>query len=177
MALKVAPGLLTGNTVVVKPAPTTPLTTLKFVELAQQVLPPGVLSCLSGSDELGPWLSAHPGVDMVAFTGSSATGAAVLRACAGRMARCVLELGGNDAAIVLPDVEPRKVAERLFWAMFQNAGQVCVAAKRVYVHEQVYDQVREELLLFAREVRIGDGAEEGVGMGPVQNEAQFERVK
>ncbi len=174
---KLAPALLAGNTVVLKPSPFTPLTTLKLGEILGVLLPPGVLNTISGGDELGPWLSAHPDINKIAFTGSTATGKAVMRAAATTLKRLTLELGGNDPAIVMPDVDVDAVATRIFWGAFRNAGQICVAAKRVYVHEAIYDRFSAKLAELARANPPGAGDTEGTQIGPVQNHLQFERVK
>ncbi|MFJ9380741.1 aldehyde dehydrogenase family protein [Streptomyces sp. NPDC101455] len=174
---KIAPALVAGCTIVVKPSPFTPLCDLKLVELMQDLLPPGVLSAVSGDDDLGRWMTTHPGIDKIAFTGSSETGKHVMASAAGTLKRLTLELGGNDPAIVLPDVDPEKVAPALFWAAFQNNAQFCNAAKRVYVHEDVYDAVRDALVDYARTVKVGDGAEPETQLGPIQNEPQFRKVR
>lgn len=173
---KVAPALLAGCTIVLKPAPTTPLTTLRVGELFRDLLPPGVLNVVSGSDRLGPWLTGHEGIDKVSFTGSTETGRKVMASAAPTLKRVTLELGGNDAAIVLPDVDVEAVAEQLFWAAFRNAGQICIASKRMYVHEDVYEPLKAALVEYAKTVKMGDGAEQGTQVGPVQNEAQYQRV-
>ncbi len=173
---KLPPALLTGNTVVLKPSPFTPLTTLKFGELAAQILPPGVLNIVSGGDELGPWMTSHPGFDKISFTGSTHTGRRVMASAAQTLKRVTLELGGNDAAVVLPDVDVEKVAEQVFWSAFLNNGQVCTAAKRVYVHQDIYDRFRDAFVAYARTVRIGDGAAEGTQLGPINNAPQYRRV-
>ena len=174
---KIAPALLTGNTLVVKPSPFTPLTTLKIGELLRGVLPDGVLNIVSGGDALGPLMTSHTGIDKISFTGSTATGKRVIASAAASMKRLTLELGGNDAAIVLPDVDVPAITEKLFWAAFKNSGQICVATKRVYIHEDIYDALSASLADYAKTVVIGDGLEQGVRMGPIQNRAQFERVK
>ena len=174
---KIGPALLTGNTMVVKPSPFTPLTTLKIGELLRGVLPDGVLNIVSGGDALGPLMTAHPDIDKISFTGSTATGKRVMASAAATMKRITLELGGNDAAIVLPDVDVAAVTEKLFWAAFRNSGQICVATKRIYIHEDVYDELSAALADYARTVSVGDGLEQGVRMGPVQNRAQFDRVR
>jgi len=174
---KVLPALLAGNTMVLKPSPYTPLTTLKLGEILRETLPAGVLNIISGKDELGEWLSTHPDIGKVSFTGSTATGKKVMQSASGTLKRITLELGGNDAAIVLPDVDPKTVAKELFWAAFQNSAQLCVAAKRLYVHADVYDAVAHELVEYARTVRTGDGSQQGVDLGPVQNRMQYEKVK
>jgi acyl-CoA reductase-like NAD-dependent aldehyde dehydrogenase len=173
---KVAPALLAGNTVVLKPSPYTPLTTLRFGELLQRVLPPGVVNVVSGGDDLGPWMSSHPGIDKISFTGSTVTGKKVMMSAASNLKRLTLELGGNDAAIVLPDVQVEKIVPELFWAAFRNTGQVCVAAKRLFVHSAIYDAVAKGLVAYSRRVKIGDGSEPGVELGPIQNRRQYCRV-
>jgi len=173
---KVGPALLAGNTMVLKPSPFTPLTTLKFGELAATILPPGVLNVVTGGDRLGPWLTEHPGIDKVSFTGSTATGRRVMQSASATLKRVTLELGGNDAAIVLPDADVEALAEQLFWAAFTNNGQICIATKRMYVHRDVYDPLKDALVAYARTVQIGDGAQQGVRLGPINNSLQYKRV-
>jgi acyl-CoA reductase-like NAD-dependent aldehyde dehydrogenase len=177
LIFKVAPALLAGNTVVAKPAPTTPLTTLKFGELCAGILPPGVVNVIVDQNDLGTALTSHPDVAKVAFTGSTATGKKVMASAAGTLKRLTLELGGNDAAIVLGDTDPKDVAPKIYAAAMANAGQVCIAIKRLYVHDSIYDAVCDELGRLARETVVGDGLEPGTQMGPIQNQAQFEKVK
>jgi acyl-CoA reductase-like NAD-dependent aldehyde dehydrogenase len=174
---KIAPALVSGNCIIVKPSPFTPLCTLKLAEVVQDLLPPGVFSVVSGDDDLGRWMTEHPGIDKIAFTGSTETGRHVMRSAAANLKRLTLELGGNDPAIVLPDVNPEKVAPQLFWAAFQNNAQFCNAAKRLYIHEDVYESVRDALVAYARTVKVGDGAEPDTELGPIQNKPQFEKVK
>jgi acyl-CoA reductase-like NAD-dependent aldehyde dehydrogenase len=174
---KIAPALLAGNTVVLKPSPFTPLATLKLGEIAREVLPPGVLNVISGGDQLGPWLTEHPGIDKITFTGSTATGRRVMQSASPTLKRLTLELGGNDAAIVRPDINVAELAPQLFWSAFRNSGQLCIATKRMYVHEDIYEALSNALSEIARSVRVGDGFEPGVELGPVQNRLQFERVK
>jgi acyl-CoA reductase-like NAD-dependent aldehyde dehydrogenase len=177
LVFKVAPALLAGNTVVAKPAPTTPLTTLKLGELCARILPPGVVNVIVDQNDLGSSLTSHPDVAKVTFTGSTATGKKVMASAAGSLKRLTLELGGNDAAIVLGDIDPKDVAPRIYAAAMTNAGQVCLAIKRLYVHDSIYDALCEELSRLARETVVGDGLEQGTQMGPIQNLAQFEKVK
>jgi acyl-CoA reductase-like NAD-dependent aldehyde dehydrogenase len=174
---KIAPALVTGNTMVLKPSPYTPLCTLKLGELAQTILPPGVLNILSGHDALGAAITAHPDIAKISFTGSTATGRKIMAAASGDLKRITLELGGNDPAIVLSDVDPEQTAKDLFWAAFQNSAQFCVAAKRVYIHQDVYDAVRDALVAYAKTIKIGDGSHQGTDLGPIQNKMQFEKVK
>ena len=174
---KIAPALAAGNTIVVKPSPFTPLTTLKLGELLRDVLPAGVLNVISGGDALGPLMSAHPGIDKLSFTGSTQTGRAVMSSAAVNLKRLTLELGGNDAAIVLPDADVEAIAPAIFWGAFANNAQYCLAIKRLYIHEDVYDRLAHALVRLAQETRVGPGDMEGVHLGPVQNRRQFERLK
>ena len=173
---KLGPALLAGNTVVLKPSPFTPLTTLKFGELAQAILPAGVLNVISGGDHLGPLMTEHPGFDKISFTGSTQTGRRVMASAAPTLKRVTLELGGNDPAIVMGDVDVEKVAEQLFWAAFGNNGQICIATKRMYVHKDVYEPLKHALVAYAATVKVGDGAEQGTRLGPINNRPQYERV-
>jgi acyl-CoA reductase-like NAD-dependent aldehyde dehydrogenase len=173
---KIAPALLAGNTVVLKPSPFTPLATLKLGEILRDALPAGVLNVVSGGDELGAWISGHPAVRKVSFTGSVATGKKVAASAAPDLKRVTLELGGNDAAIVLEDAEPKQVAEKLFWGAFTNTGQVCSAIKRLYVPERLEQPLADALAEVARGVKVGDGMQPDVELGPLNNKMQFERV-
>lgn len=173
---KIAPALLAGNTVVVKPSPYTPLTALKIGEIARDILPPGVLNVVSGGDDLGRWITEHSDVNKISFTGSTATGKKVMQSAAANLKRVTLELGGNDAAIVLPDADPAKIAKPLFWAAFRNTAQVCIATKRLYVHEDIYDAFLAELVEYAASVKVGDGADPDTELGPIQNKMQYEKV-
>jgi len=173
---KIAPALMAGNTIVIKPSPYTPLCTLKLGELCRSFLPRGVFSVVSGGDDLGKWMTAHPKLAKIAFTGHTETGKNVMRSAAGTLKRLTLELGGNDPAIVLPDVDPKKIAPQLFWAAFQNNAQFCNSTKRLYVHEKVYDEVLRELVDFAKTQKVGDGAAADTALGPIQNLPQYEKV-
>jgi acyl-CoA reductase-like NAD-dependent aldehyde dehydrogenase len=168
--------LYTGNTVVLKPSPYTPLSTLKLGELLRDVFPAGVVNILAGGDDLGRWMSEHPGIDKISFTGSVATGKKVMASAAATLKRVTLELGGNDPAIVLDDVDPRAVAPRLFFAAFVNSGQVCMAVKRIYAHERIYEALCDALAEEARKARVGDGLDPQTQYGPIQNRMQYERV-
>lgn len=175
---KIAPALMAGCTLVLKPSPYTPLCDLKFAEMALDILPPGVLNCVSGGNKQGQWLTAHEGIAKIAFTGSTATGRKVMGSCAASIKRVTLELGGNDPAIVLPDVDPKEVAPQLFWAAFQNNAQFCNSTKRLYIHDSIYDEVRDALADYINnEVVVGDGTQPETTLGPIQNSMQFEKVK
>ena len=174
---KIAPALLAGNTLVLKPSPFTPLATLKVAELLSDVVPPGVLNVVSGGDQLGAWMTSHRVPRKISFTGSIETGKKVALSAAPDLKRLTLELGGNDPAIVLDDADPAVVAKAIFAGAFNNNGQVCSAIKRVYVPEPLYDQVVDGLVAQASAVKVGDGAEAGTKLGPINNAPQFERVK
>ena len=173
---KIAPALLAGNTVVLKPSPFTPITTLMLGEILRDIIPPGVLNVVSGGDELGAMMTSHKVPRKISFTGSVETGKKVAAAAAPDLKRVTLELGGNDAAIVLPDVNPKEVAQKIFWGAFENSGQICSAIKRVYVHEKVYSTVLETLGEIAQGVKVGNGLDAGIQLGPLNNKPQFERV-
>jgi acyl-CoA reductase-like NAD-dependent aldehyde dehydrogenase len=177
LSFKLAPALLAGNTVVVKPAPTTPLATLRFGELIREIVPAGVVNIITDANDLGGALTAHPDVRKISFTGSTATGRKVMASVADTLKRVTLELGGNDAGIVLGDVNPKETAPKLFEGAFQNNGQVCIAMKRLYVHESIYDEMCGELASLAEQAVIGDGLQQGTQIGPLQNKMQFEKVK
>jgi len=172
----IVPAVRAGNTVVIKPSPYTPLSTIRMVELINEVLPPGVVNVVTGSDDLGAMMSSHTGIQKMVFTGSINTGRKVMAAAAPTLKRLTLELGGNDAGIVLPDADSKAVAPGIFWGAFINGGQTCAALKRLYVHDSLYDQVCAELVEFAKTVRMGDGMDEKSELGPIQNEMQFNRV-
>lgn len=177
MAFKLPPALIAGNTIVVKPAPTTPLSTLRIGELIKDIVPAGVVNFITDANDLGAALTAHPDVRKVSFTGSTATGAKVMAGAAGLLKRITLELGGNDAGVVLDDADPKQIAPQLFASAFQNSGQVCIAMKRLYVHESIYDETVDELAKLANDAVLGDGLQQGVTHGPLQNRMQFEKVK
>ena len=177
LGFKLPPALLAGNTLVVKPAPTTPLSTLRFAELVKDVLPAGVLNVIADANDLGDPMTKHPDIRKISFTGSTATGQKVMASAAQTLKRITLELGGNDAGIVLDDVDPKTVAPGIFDGAFQNSGQVCLAIKRLYVHESVYDEICDELVAIAKSTVVDDGSKQGTKLGPLQNKMQYEKVK
>ncbi|QEH81858.1 aldehyde dehydrogenase family protein [Sphingomonas sp. C8-2] len=174
---KIAPALVAGNTMVLKPSPHTSLCTLKLGEICRDILPPGVLNVVSGGNDLGARLTTHPDVNKISFTGSTVTGRKIMAAASSNLKRITLELGGNDPAIVLPDVDVKETAKALFWAAFQNSAQFCVAAKRLYIHEEIYDELAGALVDYAATVNVGDGSHQSVDLGPIQNGIQFEKLK
>ena len=172
----IVPGIRTGNTVVIKPSPFTPLSTLRMVELFNEVLPPGLINVVSGGDELGAELTNHKGIDKIVFTGSIATGKKVMASASNSVTPVTLELGGNDAGIMLPGTDPAQFAEGLFFGSMINSGQTCGALKRLYVHEDDLDATVAALSGFAANIPMGDGMDENSILGPLQNERQFKRV-
>lgn len=177
LANKLGPGLQSGNTLILKPAPTTPLTTLRVGEICSRLLPPGVVNTLVDQNDLGPLLTQHPDIAKVAFTGSTATGRKVMASSADTLKRLTLELGGNDAAIVLEDADPIDTAQKIFNGAMFNSGQICAAIKRVYVADAIYDTVCAELARLAKDAVVGDGMDENTQIGPIQNKMQFDKIK
>jgi acyl-CoA reductase-like NAD-dependent aldehyde dehydrogenase len=169
--------LYTGNTIILKPSPYTPLTTLKLGELLAEIFPAGVVNVLAGGDELGQAMSEHADIDKISFTGSVATGKKVLASASGTLKRVTLELGGNDPAIILPDADPKAIAKKVFFASFVNSGQVCMAIKRIYAHESLYDELCEALVEEAKQAKVGNGLDADTQLGPLQNKMQYDKVK
>lgn len=176
LANKVGPALVAGNTIVCKPAPTTPLTTCLLGELCEKIFPPGVINVTCDENELGPALTTHADIAKISFTGSTATGKKVLASASATLKRVTLELGGNDAAVVLDDVDPLWAAGKIFEGAMRNAGQICVAVKRAYVPSALYDDFCDELARLANEMVVDDGANQGAQMGPMQNRLQYDKV-
>lgn len=175
----ILPALRTGNTVVSKPSPSTPLASLRMIELMNEVLPSGVVNSVSSQDtdfNMGAAMSGHDGIAKIVFTGSCGTGQKVMQSSAGTMKRLTLEMGGNDAGIVLSDADPEKIAEGLFWGAFINNGQTCAAMKRLYVHDDIHDAVCKALVAYAGNIKVGEGTREDSVLGPVQNQMQFDKV-
>lgn len=173
---QIVPSLRAGNTVVIKPSEHTSIGTLEMVRLIAEVLPPGVLNTVSGPGEVGARLVEDPRIDKIMFTGSGATGAKIAVEAAKNLTPTTMELGGNDAAIVLPDADPKAMAMGLFWGAFLNMGQTCACAKRLYVPESLHDAVVAELKALAEAMPMGDGMKDGTVMGPIQNRMQFDKV-
>ncbi|MDD1665529.1 MAG: aldehyde dehydrogenase family protein [Methanomicrobiales archaeon] len=178
MGWKAGPALLAGNTLVLKPSSTTPLTSLALAGILEQAgLPPGVLNIVTGTgDSAGRAIVTHPGIRKVSFTGNTATGITIRRAAAPLLKEITLELGGSDPMIVWKDAPLPAAVEGAVRGRFYNAGQVCNAVKRVYVHEEIAPGFLEELLARVRSLRVGDGLDPSVDMGPLQNQAQLERI-
>ncbi|KAF2638448.1 aldehyde dehydrogenase [Massarina eburnea CBS 473.64] len=176
-AIKIVPALLTGNAIIIKPSPFTPYSGLKLVEIMQEVFPSGLVQAVGGNNELGQQLCEHPGIGKITFTGSIATGKKVMATASKTLKRVTLELGGNDASIILPDVDIKRVAPEVVKGAFQNSGQVCIATKRIYIHESIYKEFLAEMVAFTKSIKVGSPDEEDNFLGPVQNSMQYERVK
>ncbi len=172
----VIPALRSGNTVVIKPSSLTPLSTLRFVEIANEILPPGVFNIVTAEKGIGSAMARHPDIQKIVFTGSTPTGKQIMENASGNLKRLTLELGGNDAGIVLPDVNVKEVAPQIFAAAFNNNGQTCAALKRLYVHQDIYEPMCAALAEIAGSVITGNGLDDGVDLGPLQNREQLDLV-
>ena len=173
---QIAPALRMGNAVVVKPSKMTPLSVLALAKVLNEELPEGLLSVVSGDRAVGARLAEHPAIGKVMFTGSTDAGRSIIKSSADTVKRLTLELGGNDAGIVLPDADPKAIAQDLFWGAFINTGQTCAALKRLYVHDDIYDAVCEELTAVAKAMPMGNGLDENNVLGPLQNRSQYDIV-
>jgi len=175
----VIPALRAGNTVVIKPSSLTPVATARFVELSNEILPPDVLNIITATSDsgVGSAMAKHPGIDKMVFTGSTATGKKIMQNAADNLKRLTLELGGNDAGIVVSDVDPRVFAPKLFGVGFHNNGQTCACLKRLYVHETIYQELCAELASIARKTVVGDGLKPETQLGPVQNKVQLNYIQ
>jgi acyl-CoA reductase-like NAD-dependent aldehyde dehydrogenase len=174
---KIAPALLAGNTVVLKPSPFTPLASLLLGEVGQSVLPPGVLNVVTGGDQLGAGLVAHPVPRKVTFTGSVAGGKSVAVSAAADLKRVTLELGGNDAAILLPDADLATAVPVLLGTAFFNTGQACALPKRIFAPGERYGDVVEAFAAAAAAITVGPPSDPAAQLGPLSTRPQFERVK
>lgn len=174
---KIGPAVIAGNTIVLKPAPTTPVCALMLGELCRDIFPAGVVNIITDANDLGGYLTADPRIAKVGFTGSTATGKKIMASAADGLKRLTLELGGNDPGIVLDDVDVRETAQGIFNAAFLNCGQVCLAIKRAYVHDSIYDAMCDELARLAEAAVVDDGLAQGAQIGPIQNKAQYEKLK
>lgn len=174
---KIASAVYTGNTVIVKPSPFTPYCDLKLAELAIQFFPPGVVQSLSGDDTLGPMITEHPDIDKISFTGSIITGKRVMASCAKTLKRVTLELGGNDPAIICEDVDIDAIIPKIGILSYLCSAQICMMIKRLYVHENIYDEFLDKLVTFVKSLKVGDGTEADTFFGPVQNKMQFDKAK
>ena len=172
----IMPAIRVGCTVIIKPSPFTPLSTLRLVELMNQILPPGVVNSVTGGAEVGNHLTNHSGIDKIVFTGSVATGRKVMGNAAQKLKRVTLELGGNDAGIILPGTNIEPLLEKLFWGCFINAGQTCAALKRLYVHQDQYDEIVKQFTDYIVKIPVGNGLDPKNLIGPVSNKRQLDKV-
>ena len=177
MLWKVTQALITGNCIIIKPSPFTPLCDIRIIEAAQKIFPPGVVQIVVGDDNLGPWITEHPRIQKISFTGSTVTGRLVAKSCSATLKRFTLELGGNDPCVVLPSqTDLATTAQNVLLSAFFNSGQVCIAAKRIYVHEDIYDEFKATLAQVVKHFKVGPGDEEGVMFGPINNKMQYGKV-
>ena len=174
---KLAPAVLLGNSFIWKPAPTTPMTALLLAPVLAKLFPPGVVNIVTDQNDLGRTLTSHKDIAKISFTGSTATGRKIMEAAASSLKRLTLELGGNDAGIVLPDADIGKTAKRVVGSAFFNAGQVCIALKRLYVHSSIYEEMCAALTQEVNAIAVGDGLEQGTSMGPLQNAQQYAKAE
>jgi acyl-CoA reductase-like NAD-dependent aldehyde dehydrogenase len=170
--VKVVSALATGNCVIIKPSPFTPYAILKFCELAQSVLPPGIFQALSGGADLGERMTLHPGIHHISFTGTVGVGQRILQNCAKTMKKVVLELAGNNAAIICEDADLEQVVPSVAGGCFFHGGQVCVASKRIYVHESLYDRFMELFIEEAKKYTM-----DNILYSPLSNKPNYERAK
>jgi acyl-CoA reductase-like NAD-dependent aldehyde dehydrogenase len=177
LMVKISSALVAGNPVVAKPAATTPLTNLRFAAICNAYLPAGVFNMITDANDLGAMLTSHPDVAKISFTGSTVTGKKIGQSAASSLKRLTLELGGNDAAIVLDDADIKTVAPKIFAGAMLNAGQVCLAIKRVYVHDSQYEELCGELAKLAEAAIVDDGLKQGTQIGPLQNKMQYDKVR
>lgn len=175
--MKTLPALLAGNTVVLKPSPFTPLTVLRIADYIRDLLPSGVLNTITGGDQLGPWMTSHPGIDHISFTGSTETGKRVLASASATLKLVGLELGGSDPGIVLADADPNAIAQDLFNSMFLLCGQGCICLKRLYIQQAFYPALTEALVAVARSTKVGNGLDPNTTLRPVQNHLQYQRLQ
>ena len=174
---KIGAAVVTGNCVIAKPSPFTPYSILKLAEMARGIFPPGVFQAINGDDKFGPLLVAHPGIGKISFTGSTATGKRIMESASKTLKNITLELGGNNATIVCPDVDVAKVAPQIAFGAFFNSGQVCIASKRIYVHQDIYPEFLDAITAVIKSWKVGPASQEEVMLGPVQNHAQYDIVK
>lgn len=175
---KIFPALICGNTLVFKPAEDTPLCAMRFVEILEKAgLPKGVLNLVQGGPETGEALAHHPRVRLISFTGSCEVGRLVAEHCGRNLKRCSLEMGGKNAQIVMDDADFDLALEGALWGAFSTTGQRCTATSRIYVHQKIFESFRRQMIARAQEIKIGNGLEDGIEMGPLVNEAQLKRVQ
>ncbi|PQA97875.1 aldehyde dehydrogenase [Chryseobacterium shigense] len=174
---QIIPSIRMGNTVILKPSEYTTYATLEMIKVINSVLPENVLQVVTGRGDVGAYLTGHPEIGKIMFTGSIATGKKVIEASAKNMARLTLECGGNDAGIILPGLDVTKHIENLFWGAFINMGQTCACLKRLYVHEDDYEKVVHALSEYSSPIPMGNSADETTVLGPIQNKMQYDKIQ
>lgn len=166
---QIIPSLRMGNAVIIKPSEYTTFCSLEMIKVINSVLPENLLQVVTGRGEVGSYLTAHPEIGKIMFTGSIATGKKVIEASVKNMARLTLECGGNDAGIILPGLDVAKHIDSIFWGAFLNMGQTCACLKRLYVHENDYEKVVQALADYSSNIPMGNGADENNVLGPIDH--------
>ncbi|MCC3214787.1 aldehyde dehydrogenase family protein [Chryseobacterium sp. X308] len=174
---QIIPSLRMGNAVIIKPSEYTTFCSLEMLKVINSVLPEDILQVVTGRGEVGSYLTSHPEIGKIMFTGSIATGKKVIEASAKNMARLTLECGGNDAGIILPGLDVSKYIDGIFWGAFLNMGQTCACLKRLYVHENDYEKVVKALADYSSNIPMGNGADETSVLGPIQNKMQYDKIQ
>ncbi|MGG1921756.1 aldehyde dehydrogenase family protein [Chryseobacterium sp. NRRL B-14798] len=174
---QIIPSLRMGNAVIIKPSEYTTYCSLEMIKVINSVLPEDILQVVTGRGEVGGYLTSHPEIGKIMFTGSIATGKKVIEASAKNMARLTLECGGNDAGIILPGLDVSKYIDGIFWGAFLNMGQTCACLKRLYVHENDYEKVVKALADYSSNIPMGNGADEASVLGPIQNKMQYDKIQ
>ncbi|CAI8767797.1 aldehyde dehydrogenase family protein [Chryseobacterium sp. IT-36CA2] len=174
---QIIPSLRMGNAVIIKPSEYTTYCSLELIKVINSVLPEDILQVITGRGEVGGYLTSHPEIGKIMFTGSIATGKKVIEASVKNMARLTLECGGNDAGIILPGLDVSKHIDNIFWGAFLNMGQTCACLKRLYVHENDYEKVVQALADYSSNIPMGNGADETSVLGPIQNKMQYDKIQ
>lgn len=174
---QIIPSLRMGNAVIIKPSEYTTFCSLEMIKVINTVLPEDILQVVTGKGEVGAYLTGHPEIGKIMFTGSIATGKKIIESSVKNMARLTLECGGNDAGIIVPGLDVAKHVENLFWGAFLNMGQTCACLKRLYVHEDDYEKVMNALAEYSSHIPMGNGAEETNVLGPIQNKMQYDKIQ
>ncbi|MGU3376508.1 aldehyde dehydrogenase family protein [Chryseobacterium sp. M5A1_1a] len=174
---QIIPSLRMGNAVIIKPSEYTTFCSLEMIKVINTVLPEDLLQVITGRGQVGAYLTGHPEVGKIMFTGSIATGKKIIESSVKNMARLTLECGGNDAGIIVPGLDVAKHIENIFWGAFLNMGQTCACLKRLYVHEDDYEKVVNVLAEYCSHIPMGNGAEETNILGPIQNKMQYDKIQ
>lgn len=174
---QIIPSLRMGNAVIIKPSEYTTFCSLEMIKVINTVLPEDILQVITGRGEVGGYLTSHPEIGKIMFTGSIATGRKVIEASVKNMAHLTLECGGNDAGIILPGLDVSKHIDNIFWGAFLNMGQTCACLKRLYVHEDDYENVVKALADYSSNIPMGNGSDETNVLGPIQNKMQYDKIQ